>query len=247
MGNFEAMKRTLNLSIPTPCTEKWESFEPRPTGGFCGTCCKTVVDLTRMSDDQVIDFFRNKPAHACGRLRPDQLRTYAWADPVRINPGFSLFRAGLLSLFLMLAGKTASAQQVIVKPATVAVQDTETAKIGKVRIRPDGYIIKGIVRDKDEKSLLPGVIITLRGTEESTYTDADGRFSFPRELYPGDVLLVSFIGYETQVYVVPKEYKDAEVIFMMPMEMLTGTVAVTEIYAEPSGIHKWWSKIKSFF
>src|SRR6187431_1091417 len=107
------MKRTLNLSIPTPCTEKWENFEPRPAGGFCMSCSKTVVDLTRMNDDQIIDFFKNKPAHICGRLRAGQLRAYTLADPVKIDAGFTLFRAGVLSLFLLLSGKVASAQQVV--------------------------------------------------------------------------------------------------------------------------------------
>ena len=70
------MKTNLNLSIPSPCGQKWQAFIPTPDGGFCSSCNKVVVDFTGMNDEQIVDFFKNKPAHTCGRFRPDQIRTY---------------------------------------------------------------------------------------------------------------------------------------------------------------------------
>jgi len=241
------MKRTLNLSIPTPCTEKWENFEPRPTGGFCGTCRKTVVDLTRMSDDQVIDFFRNKPGHTCGRLRTDQLRSYTTVDPIKINLGFPLFRTGLLSLFLLLTGKVASAQQMMAKPNTEIVQNDQDILADKSQERQDGFVITGVVKDQYDQSPLPGVNVILRGTEVGISTDSEGRFTFPRELDPGDVLIISFIGYETQVYTVPRDFKEEEIVFLIPMETLSGEIVVGGAFIEPSRFQKWWSRMKALF
>jgi len=237
------MERTLNLSIPTPCTEKWENFEPRPDGGFCSTCSKTVVDLSRMSDEQIIDFFRNKPAHTCGRLRADQLRSYAWTDPVKIYPGFTLFRAGLLSLFLLLASKAAFAQQVVTKQNTEVVQDTVGAKAEKIVVRPDSFVVSGLIQDEQQQPM-PGVNIILKGTSTGTTTDADGQFTFPRRLSSGGTLIISFIGYETQEYIVPWTFNDKTVVTMVPAE---DEVAIMGGVCAQSRVQRWWWKIKSIF
>jgi len=241
------MKRTLNLSIPAPCTEKWENFEPRPEGGFCQSCSKTVVDLTRLSDDQIIDFFKNKPAHVCGRLRTNQLRGYALLDPVKINPGFTLLKAGLLSLPLLLTGKFAAAQPPIAQQQTEVARNADT-RVGKVVLHRDQFTVSGIVKDRNDESVMPGVNILLKGTEVGISADADGRFTFPRKLEAGDVLVVSFIGYETQEYTVPSDYKGDEVLLLMPMEMMLGAVVVGGVYVEETSVfHKLWSKIKALF
>jgi hypothetical protein len=71
------MKKQLTLSIPKPCSEKWDNFIPASNGRFCTSCNKIVTDFTQMSDHEIIEFFRDMPAHACGRFRPDQLKIYS--------------------------------------------------------------------------------------------------------------------------------------------------------------------------
>lgn len=56
--------------------------------------------------------------------------------------------------------------------------------------------IKGIVSDESETLL--GVNIILEGTTTGTTTNEKGEFTFPKKLKTGDVLLFSYLGYETQ-------------------------------------------------
>ena len=56
--------------------------------------------------------------------------------------------------------------------------------------------VKGIVNDNTETLL--GVNIVLEGTKTGTTTNEKGEFTFPKKLKTGDVLLFSYLGYETQ-------------------------------------------------
>lgn len=65
--------KKIQLSIPTPCHENWESMKPEDRGRFCGACQKTVIDFTTMSDRQLAEFFKKPAVSACGRFHSDQL------------------------------------------------------------------------------------------------------------------------------------------------------------------------------
>lgn len=57
-------------------------------------------------------------------------------------------------------------------------------------------IISGTVRDNASQELLPGVNVTIKGTQTGTVTDINGRYSI--ETVRDSTLLFSFIGYESQ-------------------------------------------------
>ncbi|WP_461598659.1 carboxypeptidase-like regulatory domain-containing protein [Winogradskyella sp.] len=56
--------------------------------------------------------------------------------------------------------------------------------------------IKGLVTNEDGP--LPGANITLKDTRIGAVTNNDGEFTFPKKLKTGDVLIFSYLGYETQ-------------------------------------------------
>ncbi|WP_299128097.1 carboxypeptidase-like regulatory domain-containing protein [uncultured Winogradskyella sp.] len=56
--------------------------------------------------------------------------------------------------------------------------------------------ISGLVSNEDGPLL--GVNVTLKDTRIGTTTDEDGKFTFPKKLINGDVLIFSYLGYETQ-------------------------------------------------
>jgi len=56
--------------------------------------------------------------------------------------------------------------------------------------------VTGIVTD--EIGPLPGVNIVLLGGSDGAVTDTDGSFTFPKTLKPGDILVFSYLGYETR-------------------------------------------------
>ncbi|MCW5910847.1 MAG: carboxypeptidase-like regulatory domain-containing protein [Cyclobacteriaceae bacterium] len=68
--------------------------------------------------------------------------------------------------------------------------------------QPDEHFIKGVVLSAEEGSPLTGVNIYLKDTNIGTFSDADGRFWFPRKLKAGEILVFSFVGLKKQEYVV---------------------------------------------
>ena len=56
--------------------------------------------------------------------------------------------------------------------------------------------IKGLV--SDEEKPLEGVNVILKDTKNGTVTNEKGEFTFPKKLKTGDILLFSYLGYETQ-------------------------------------------------
>jgi len=108
--------------------------------------------------------------------------------------------------------------------------------------------IKGIVTDEYHQPL-PGVSILLKGATVGTATDADGNFEFLQKLYVGDVLIFSFIGFTPKDYVVGKDSASGIKIALIIDHMKRmGEVLIESHYtAKPTGITRWWQKVKSVF
>ena len=71
----------------------------------------------------------------------------------------------------------------------------QSQKVSAKDMAQEGKTIKGIV--SDDKGPLESASVILKGTNTGTTTNAKGEFTFPKPLNTGDVLLVSFLGYET--------------------------------------------------
>ena len=65
----------------------------------------------------------------------------------------------------------------------------------EVKTAQNELIVKGNV--SDELGPLHEANVVLKSTNIGTSTDVNGNFTFPQSLKPGDVLLVSYLGYHT--------------------------------------------------
>lgn len=65
-------KRSLQLSIETPCEQDWGEMKATAGGRDCAHCNTLVVDFTQMSDAQLLNYF-SRNGVGCGRFREDQL------------------------------------------------------------------------------------------------------------------------------------------------------------------------------
>lgn len=244
------MSKSISLSIENPCHEQWSDFTPTATGGFCSSCSKNVVDFTKMSDAEVLAFFTNKPANTCGRLRTDQLKSYSFQAAPTFYPGLTLLKAGFLSIMFALVAKESSANVIPQQAPSVYIQPAAGIQTEAHRVASEERIVKGIVRD-DTNAPMAGVSIYLKGSMEGTVTDADGKFEFPRKLKEGDVLMLSFIGYETMEYTITAETIDSIEIKLSTAyyEMMGKMIVVDDIYTEKeqSGLRRWWGKVKEIF
>jgi hypothetical protein len=225
------MKNSVSLSIPRPCAESWNNFTPAPEGGFCGSCQKTVIDFTRMSDRQILDYLAKKKAHTCGRFRADQLKTYTFPEPNSIRPGFTLLRAGILGLLLIFTSRPAGAKNTVpVMPTVEMTQSTPGVGV-ETMVRVEHWV-KGVVRDQTGEPL-PGVSVIRKGTTQGTATDAEGRFEFPHKLKAGDVLTFSFIGFTSIDYVVPEKASgDVKVSLTVDISLEMDTMIMGELVSD---------------
>jgi len=241
--------KPLSLTIQKPCAEKWNSFTPTASGGFCARCNKVVTDFTTLRDEEIIAALANQSQPVCGRFRPDQLKIYGTSPLASVRPGFTLLRAGLIGLFVLLLSKPVSARITHEQPQTeIAFVENVAAKV--MDIIHGELTVKGVVRSREDKSTLPGVNVILKGSTHGTVTDANGYFEFPVALKEGDVLIFAFIGLETQEYKVPNESKQSieiEMELYMNMDIM-GEVAVHGVYPnQSSGIKGLWHKVKAWF
>jgi hypothetical protein len=241
------MKKILSLSISTYCSEKWDTFTPTRHGGFCSSCNKTVTDFTKMTDQEVLSFFQNKPANPCGRFRPNQLTTYFSHLPTQPSShGMNWIKASLLSLVLTFISKESYSEEITQKRINYSVQLDSMQS--KALIKPDsGIVVKGTVKG-DEGETIPGASIILKGSTLGTSSNGDGYFEFPKELKIGEVLVVSFIGYETKEFTITKEILSAiEVTLTMDVSIM-GAISVNEVYTQkPSFLRKIWKKLKQLW
>lgn len=67
------MKTDMQLSIPKPCHEDWNTMTITQQGRYCNSCCKQVVDFTTMSDVQIIEYLSKTSQKICGRFNENQL------------------------------------------------------------------------------------------------------------------------------------------------------------------------------
>lgn len=56
----------------TPCTDKWNNFVPTEKGGFCKLCFKEVVELDKMTNEEIKAYFTRAERNFCGRFKGEQ-------------------------------------------------------------------------------------------------------------------------------------------------------------------------------
>ncbi|HWA34331.1 MAG TPA: carboxypeptidase-like regulatory domain-containing protein [Cyclobacteriaceae bacterium] len=241
------MRDSVKISIPQPCAERWENFSVTPHGGFCGSCNKTVVDFTSMSDEEVLNFFAGNSAKTCGRFRADQLKSYGVKQLPALRPGITLLRAGFVGLMVVLAGQFSYAQQ-IEKKQLPRTEQVPANGLREAKSTSEGITAKGIVREADTGDPVPGVNVVLKGTPNGTVTDARGHFEFPVKVNTGDVLIFSFIGFPTVEHVVTNDQKERDIEINLDSSVIVlGKVAVDEPYQAPRGLSAVWWKVKNIF
>lgn len=244
--------KSFTLSLPEPCTEKWNSFTPTATGGFCSKCQKNVIDFTKATDDEIIQFITKKsPEGACGKFRGDQLKTYFIQPPQPVRPGFVLLKAGIISLLLLVISKPGTAQTSPTKTKTEIVRqqripenDSSTTKIR----------VRGVVTSEEDDSPLPGVNVVQKGTSNGTQTDGDGRFELLVDIAQSSTITFSFISLKTVDYVLRKETQDIAIVMSNDTMgyfsdiVITGAVSHDALYAEKQPVvRRAWTKFKSIF
>jgi len=185
-------------------------------------------------------FFNNNKGTVCGNFRASQLKTYEYSSILRTR---RLNLLSGLSFSLLALGMIGTSDAQTQKQPTIIIENDNSQIIqGKVMMQKE-YTITGIITD--ESGILPGASILLQGTTIGTQTDFNGKFVFPKKLKKGDVLLISFIGYETKKIVISdddKKFNSAMKIKLNPDPItILGDVAVKKTSKSKKSL---WRKLK---
>lgn len=242
------MQKKIQLAIPKPCHEKWNSFTPTAQGGFCGSCQKEVIDFTKWSEERLKAHFKNPSNASCGRFREHQLKVYT----VEPNRAFmsKWLSVGITTLALI-ASREASAQTP--KPKAEVEQIQPDFKIGKmVYVQQNATVIVSGMITVEEGSTMPGVNVTCKRTSESTVTDEFGKYKLtiksPSSL---ETLVIDFIGMNMVEVVVDENQMvnpvDVVMVFdtsVLSGEIVVGGVCVRYPWYSP---RRWWLGVRSLF
>jgi CarboxypepD_reg-like domain len=209
------MKANFQVNIPKPCHEDWRGFTPTKEGGFCGSCQKNVIDFTKLSDSELVAYFRDLSAtqtNTCGRFRGDQLqknyRVEEWF-PTWTVTGKAVNYEVPVSQFQEKTSKISFPfihKMKIVRNMTMAVLTLVLTEqcIGQQRT------ITGQLVDAGDGSPLPGVHVAIKGTKKGTDSDVNGKYNISVD--EKDTLVFSFVGFKAQ------EIKTKEIKPIVAME-----------------------------
>jgi hypothetical protein len=113
------MNRSFTITIPEPCSEKWTDMIPKKGGKFCVSCDKIVVDFTKMTDSELLDYFKHYQGGTCGNFNTMQIDRLIQPLPKeRRFHHFHRIVATVVGLFLSMSGKTQSSDSLKLKPIT---------------------------------------------------------------------------------------------------------------------------------
>jgi hypothetical protein len=182
----------FKLSIKDPCHEDWNKMDPEEKGRFCSSCNRSVTDLTRKSNEEILLAIENSSGSFCGRIQHHRtevtLPIHRTSFLTRFALSLLLAFGGILFSVDAKAGSFLRTWKLEMKRDSI--NDTTT----------DTVMIKGTVTDEATKEPIPFVYATLLykgNVVYKTVTDIDGNFKFivPRNMYDKVDIEVNSLGY----------------------------------------------------
>ncbi len=190
----------IKVSVPEPCHEDWNKMNPTQKGKFCNVCTKEVIDFTTETDETIVKHFQ-KNTNICGRFHASQLNRKLIVNRKKRNHWLS-YVASLLFPMAIFSQEVKKEASKTPKTEQTDHKDFKSLNIGSLHkkgktalvAQNDSIVVTGIVTD-DTGLLLPGATIQIKGLETKVFADFDGNFNI--KVKRNDVLMISYVGYET--------------------------------------------------
>jgi hypothetical protein len=214
------MAKYIQIHIDTPCHQKWEDMHPAAAGNFCNSCKKNVIDFTGMSDNQLMEYFKNNRSSVCGRFYEDQLNM-PLPIPVKKIPWLRYFFQ--ISLPALLLGYKANAQRVLKKnPAPIELREIKNDQpnaLGK------DFTVTGTITGKNGDPVSYASVM-IKGSEVGVSADSSGAFKIT---LPQDIrfLEITAVGYEKKL--VPVNNTRSNIELNIPLSTNISLEAVTVV------------------
>lgn len=207
----EAMKSTtVRYAIQDPCDKKWNDMQPEKQGRFCGSCEKSVVDFTNMSDFSIVSYLENhKHDKVCGRFTKPQLERVYQLKPTAPLPVVDL-RAVVLGLALTTFSAVHTfAQSEPQEPVKIdSVVQVEPVIMGKIAVLPPPVnhlsekLVKGTITNQLRS--YQGIDVQLKNAKghvlKTVQPDEKGNFEIELNWKRDPAYIeISGVGFETAV------------------------------------------------
>jgi hypothetical protein len=233
----------LKVNIPEPCHEDWNQMTATGKGKFCGVCTKEVIDFTAESDETIVKHFQ-KNMNVCGRFHASQLDRKLIVDRKKRNHWLS-YAASLLFPMALFSQEVKKGNQNIPRTEQTDDKDFKSMNIGSLQkrgkvvasIQKDSISVSGIITD-DTRLSLPGATILIKGTQIGKSTDFDGNYSI--KVKKDDVLVFSYVGFETQEVKVNENRKIYNVLMKASENLEICNVVAGGIYTESMSYGRSW-------
>ncbi len=204
-------KIELKVSIPDPCHENWNEMTSTQKGAFCKVCTKEVIDFTSESDEEIVKHFQ-KNENVCGRFRAPQLDRKLVVNRKKRNHWLSYVASFLLPMTLLSQEAKRATKNT---PKIIQTNTYTSLNIGSLhkqekitpKIKTDSLTVSGIVTD-DTGLPLPRATVEIKNNNKGTTTDFDGKYKI--NLKRNDILIISYVGYESSEIKVTKNKHDVQ-------------------------------------
>lgn len=235
-------KSNYTLKIDTPCKQNWNLMTEEDLGRFCSKCSKTVVDLTRMNDHEIIRQLSNSKNSPCVRLTKNQSEILIKSNP-KVQPKFYKILAGMLLL--------GSSNYISAQKSPILNTEFKTYPVNTVlptfqedvsKLDSLKHTFSGKVLDINTHEPIPFVSILIKGTKNNVETNFDGEFilEIPDSLLEQEViLLISAIDHEDLEYSFnSSQLPLTKSFYLSPNEIFI--IGAVEMKKEQVEEYKWW-------
>ncbi|RFZ94967.1 hypothetical protein D0C36_05415 [Mucilaginibacter conchicola] len=234
------MQAITNISIPQPCHQNWNDMTPADQGRHCQSCQKIVVDFTRMTDSEIINYL-NTNGKVCGRFTKEKLESVNAKLVSVAKPAFLWQRFAIAASIAMLFNNSVKAE----KTAPVKTEQSPRAFRTDASDLTDSvtYVrVKGKVLDEENQGL-PGVSVIIKGMQIGTQTNVNGEF-YLNVPSTATSLVFSFVGYNTAELSLGSTSAELPAISLKMSSMMLGE----PVYVQRPPLHKRvWHKVKRVF
>lgn len=232
--------KSIQYSIPDPCDKSWNEMTPDANGRFCGSCEKSVVDFTNMSDFSIVNYFeKHKNEKVCGRFTKPQLeRVYQLNQPA-FAPVFDL-RAVVLGLalttFCAIHGFSQT-EPPIKTDTTVVIPPIVVGTVAHVHFdhEKESKVSGSVKASKNDFDQISVALKNAGGrTLKTVHPDSKGKFSMDLNWKSEPYYIeISGVGYETQTlyFASVPSLNNLEIQLYERAEMIRGEVIQGDVKA----------------
>lgn len=185
----------IALRLEEPCHENWDNMTPDEQGRFCGSCQKSVIDFTHLTDNEILKMIASNPQGFCGQFRESQLNRKV--IETKLNGGSSKLNAFVAGIMVAVGAGTLSAQSADTSIYHPAVVIDEKHPTGPVCIRqipdePAEVVVNILVTDSVHGTPLENAVLYIPGSTFRAVTDSTGKatLTLPDSLAQTTLILV---------------------------------------------------------